>query len=229
MLNVDQLIGVGLYTVSEAAKLTGIPAARIRRWLVGYHYRHGDDERWSDPLWTSEIPTLDDTLELGFRDLMELRFVERFVSAGLSLHTVRLAINCAREQIGEERPFSTTRFRTDGRTVFLQISEEAGEPRLIDLLRKQYAFNQVIEPSFKDIDFDGGRAARWWPLTRRKSIILDPARSFGQPIISNSGVPTEAIANAVKVESSIGTVAKIFEIPVRAVKDAVLFENRSVV
>jgi hypothetical protein len=29
------LLGIGLYTVTEAANLTGIPALRIRRWLGG--------------------------------------------------------------------------------------------------------------------------------------------------------------------------------------------------
>ena len=30
------LVGVGLYTPSEASLYTGIPASDIRRWLFGY-------------------------------------------------------------------------------------------------------------------------------------------------------------------------------------------------
>ena len=29
----------GIYPVRDAARLTGVPAGRIRRWLRGYRYR----------------------------------------------------------------------------------------------------------------------------------------------------------------------------------------------
>ena len=53
----------------------------------------------------------------------------------MSLHAIRRALAIAHEATGAERPFSTARFRTDGRTVFLQVSREVEEPTLIDLLR----------------------------------------------------------------------------------------------
>jgi hypothetical protein len=35
------LLGIGLYTVAEASRLTCIPQGRLRRWLRGYTYRGG--------------------------------------------------------------------------------------------------------------------------------------------------------------------------------------------
>jgi hypothetical protein len=43
------------------------------------------------PLWTPELPAFEDHVELGFRDLIELRFVKAFVRAGLGLKAIR---NC---------------------------------------------------------------------------------------------------------------------------------------
>lgn len=221
------LLGVGLYTAAEASGLTGIPAPRIRRWLTGYGHGRGDARAWSPPLWTTQLPRIGRDVGLGFRDLMELRFVERFAAAGISLSSIRRALEIGREVVGDERPFSTTRFHTDGRTIFLQVSQEFGEPTLIDLLCRQCAFNRMVAPSFRDIDFGEGVPERWWPMSHKSQVVIDPARNFGQPIVSDYGVPTRAIADAVSSEGSIGKAAKIFDLPLSAVRDAVAFENRA--
>jgi hypothetical protein len=57
-------------------------------------------------------------LEVSFRDLIELRFVKAFRDAGLSLQTIRECFGRAIEAVRDERPFSTLRFRTDGKTIF---------------------------------------------------------------------------------------------------------------
>jgi uncharacterized protein (DUF433 family) len=221
------LLGVGLYTVAEAAGLTGIPAPRIRRWLTGYRHGPQREQSWSDPLWAPQLPWLGRDLTLGFRDLMELRFVASFIAAGISLHGIRRALAIGRQVVGDERPFSTARFQTDGRTIFLQVSNEIEEPTLIDLLRRQYAFHRVIEPSFRDIDFSEGVAEKWWPMTHRSQVVVDPVRNFGHPIVSEHGVPTRAIADAVAAEGSVTKVAKLFQLPPGAVRDALTFERKA--
>jgi uncharacterized protein (DUF433 family) len=223
----QKLLGVGLYTAAEASGLTGIPSLRIRCWLAGYAHGPSDARGWSYPLWTPQLPRTGSDVALGFRDLMELKFVASFITAGISLHSIRRVLIIGQQMVGDERPFSTTRFRTDGRTIFLQVSVDAEEPTLIDLLNRQYAFNRVVEPSFRDIDFGETAAERWWPMSRRSRVVVDPARNFGQPILAEHGVPTQAIADAVMAEGSVAKVAKLFELPVGAVRDALAFERRA--
>ena len=76
------LIGVGLYTPSEAAALTSIPSAKIRRWLRGHTI--GDTEY--PALWTSNlVKSLDlNSLYLSFLDLVQLRVADAFIRADLS-------------------------------------------------------------------------------------------------------------------------------------------------
>ena len=38
------LVGIGLYSFPEVAKLTGIESSQLRRWLRGYAYRHKGEE-----------------------------------------------------------------------------------------------------------------------------------------------------------------------------------------
>lgn len=222
----NDLIGVGLYTVPEVARLTGVSPARIRRWLRGYHYRYHGEERWSDPLWHSQLPEFDDVLSLGFRDLAEIRVVDSLVQARLSLTTVRTAMIRAREILQDERPFTTGRFRTDGRSIFLEIAQQAEDSVLLDLLRNQYGMKRVLEPSFKDLDYEEDVAVRWWPMSHKHQVVIDPKRCFGAPIVAEGGVTTSVLTDAVVAEGSIKAAARYYDVDERAVRDALLFEEK---
>jgi len=222
----DRLLGIGFYTVPEAARLLKTPARNIRRWMGGYAYVANGETHKMPPLWRTQLQFDNgDRLELGFRDLIELRFVAAFVEKGLSLQTIRACLEHARECVKDERPFSTRRFRTDGRTIFLDSLHRSGAEELLDLKTKQYAFKQVLERSFKDLDLEGDAVARWRPFHGKPSIVIDPLRSFGQPVATNYGVPTAALAGAVEAEGSIERVARLYEVPPAVVRDAVDFEK----
>ncbi|PKP76772.1 MAG: hypothetical protein CVT81_12835 [Alphaproteobacteria bacterium HGW-Alphaproteobacteria-3] len=218
----NSLVGIGLYTPAEAARLTGVPGGKIVRWLRG-HTSHGKQYA---RLWTPQIDLSDDEIYLGFRDLMEVRVANAFIQRKLSAQKIRRAIEIARELIGEERPLSTTRFRTDGRTVFLQVLGEEGSDRLIDLFKSQFAFREVIEPSLKNIDFEDGVPVRWWPLGKAGRIVLDPDRSFGAPIEAETSVPTSVLAKAVEAEGSIESVARVWSVPHASVRRALDFQRQ---
>jgi len=213
----------GSYTSAEAARLLGIPNQNIRRWLLGYSYSKKSKKYYVDPLWQPQIPIIENNLELGFRDLIELRFVHAFTKAGVGLLAIRNCLEHARECVNNHHPFSTQKFKTDGRTIFLESIEE--EPKLIDLKNKQYVFKDVIEKSFKDLDLENGIVARWRPFGGKKSIVIDPERAFGQPITDEYGVPTRALAEAVEAEGSISSVARLYEISLSTARDAVAYEE----
>lgn len=177
------------------------------------------------PLWRPELPANDDRLELGFRDLIELRFVQAFVAANVSLQVVRKCLQRAQEAVAGSHPLSTRRFKTDGRTIFLQILRESGETATVDLRQGQYVIETVLDRTFKDLDLEGDVVSRWRPFEGRGSIVIDPQRAFGQPITSETGVPTVTLADAVRAEGSVDRVARLFETPARVVRDAVRFED----
>ncbi len=128
------MIGIGIYTVPEASRLTGVPAARIHRWIAGYDYKVGQETHESDPVWLSQLPKVDDRAALGFLDLMEIRFVDAFRGHGVSWKKIRLAAKRARGLFGQTHPFSTKRFQTDGRTIFAEIAGGSREHALLDLV-----------------------------------------------------------------------------------------------
>src|SRR5665213_996716 len=231
------VLGKGVYGASEAIRLLNFsrrPIAQPRsvsrqtvaRGMLGYE--HGPDgEHHSAPLWHPDYENDDDTIELSFRDLIELRFVKAFRAFGLSLPTIRECFKRAVQEVQDDRPFSTQRFRTDGKSIFLDITSNLPEGEMIDLRWRQRVFRSMIEPSLKDLEFDAAVVARWFPLgITRRTVVLDPARAFGRPIIKGAGVPTEVIAEAVKIEGSVERVAKLYEMVPAEVRDAQEFEQR---
>ncbi|MGZ8368534.1 MAG: hypothetical protein ACXW3U_11130 [Rhodoplanes sp.] len=232
MLNVatqptyKSLIGVGIYTVPEASRYTGVAAGKIKRWLKGYDYVQRGERRQAAPLWNPQIELDDGELHLGFRDLVELRVVNAFIEEGFSPWRVRQGLIAARTLAGDERPLSTLRFQTDGRTIFLPVAEETGDPHLIDIFSRQLAFRRILAACLRDIEFDRDLPVRWrigGPLTR---IVIDPLRSFGKPIDDATGVPVEVLAHAAIVEGSVEKAARAYAVPVRAVEQAAAFARR---
>ena len=199
----------------------------IARWLRGYDYTYRGTVRHSGPLWRPDYVNADDTIELSFRDLVELRFVKTFRDLGLSLPTIRQCFERAVEVVRDARPFSTRRFRTDGETIFYEITDGVQEGQLLDLKRRQGAFHRVMLPSLLDLEFEAEIVARWFPLgMSRKSIVLDPSRRFGRPIVVEGSVPTEVLFESVKIEGSPEKVAKLYEVPLAAVREAIIFEQQ---
>ncbi|MCW5714800.1 MAG: hypothetical protein KIT43_09845 [Bauldia sp.] len=215
------LVGIGLYTPTEASRLVGVAAGKIVRWLRG----HQIGDKPYPRLWRPQIDLGDNRVYLGFRDLMEVRVASIFITRiGLSPIKVRRAIEVAQAMTSDEHPLSTTWLKTDGRTVFLEVIQDDGSARLIDLFKSQYAFRDVIAPSFKDVDFDDvGIPQRWWPAGKSAGVLVDPKRSFGRPIEATSFVPVEVLASAAIAEGSEARAAKAWGVPSSSVARAVRF------
>jgi|SRR5947209_6345476 len=228
-------LGRGAYGAAEGLRLLNFsrgtaPVRHVSRntvagWVRGYDFGAGG-EGHSEPLWPPDYVNDDNLIELSFRDLIELRFVKAFRDIGLALPTIRQCYQRAAEEVHDERPFSTQKFRTDGKTIFLEITEGIQEAKLVDLRQRQNVFRTIVEPSLKDLEFDASAVARWFPLgITRRSIVVDPDRAFGRPVAA-SGIPTEVLARAATVEGSLAKVVQLYNVPAAEVRDAVAFEKR---
>lgn len=219
------LLSAGIYTIPEAARLTRVSGTRIRRWMKGYDFKTTRQERHhSDPVWTGQLPQIDGQVAVGFRDLMEIRFVDAFIEAGVSWKTMRLAHQAAKAKLDTDHPFCTHKFATDGREILLEQAQASGDKHFIDITNDQREFERIVTPFLRELDFDHG-VLRWWPMGRDKLVVVDPVRNLGQPIVTRSGVPTRVLANSVKAnQGSIESVAHWFEVAPEEVRDAVAFE-----
>ena len=217
----------GIYLVRDAVHLTGVSAGRIRRWLRGYRYHSRKKAYASPPLWHGQWEPMNRSLALGFLDLIEIRFVDAFLKAGVSWATLRQARERAEEMFKVSHPFCTNRFVTDGRAIFVELHRETGEPGLLEIVQRQQVFRQIINPFLKELEFvEGSGLVRWWPLGEKRLVVLDPTRNFGRPIIARRGVPTEALASAFEATGSIAEVSRWYETPEEEIREAVEFEKQ---
>jgi len=220
----NDLVGVGIYTVPEAARLSRVTSRRIRYWLKGMpseDSRETTDRR----LWRGELPPIEDKLALGFLDLQEVRFIDAFLKTGVSWQLLRSAHGLARTQYGIEHPFCTRRFVTDGREILEEIAKSPEGIDYEEVVRGQRVFPQVIRPFLRELEFSSDdQLVRWWPLGTDRAVLLDPRRQFGQPIIASCGVATEVLQAAAKSGQTVEEIADWYELDPGAVRDAIEFE-----
>jgi len=218
--------GVGIYSFADAARFIGGEARDLRRWMLGHTATRNGEKHSYAPLWTPQLAGTD--IEgVGFRDLIELRFIRTFVASGVPLNLIRNTIEELRERLGNEYPFTSTAFKTDGRRIFMEMLDDNGDQALVDVVKRQNVMGKVIGPSLREgieLSVDD-EATRWYPVSRSKAVVFDPQRSFGHPILSESGVPTIAVVEALKAEcGNVSRVANLYEISVAAVRKAVAYE-----
>lgn len=220
-------IGHGVYSLPEASRLISVPRQRIRRWLEGYVFRSSGRTYYSAPVVAADVGRSSGELSLSFADLLEVRFLDAFLQHGVSLREIRLAAEGARELVESDHPFSTKKFKTDGKSILAEI----GKPRsrkYLDVAKSQWVFSSIVRPYlFAGVEFNQmNEPNRWWPLTKRKLVLIDPERSFGTPIVSEGGVPTRVLAASAKAEKSRRTAALLYDVPLRAVNHAVEYETQ---
>jgi uncharacterized protein (DUF433 family) len=220
------LLQTGIYTVPEAARLTSVTPWRIRRWLKGYAFKVKHGRHRSPAVWNTQLDPIDHSMALGFLDLLEIRCVDAFISAGVGWKTLRQAHEQARKLVEHTHPFCTNQFATDGQTIFMELRGTRGEITLWDMRDLQRVFERIIRPFLKNVEFDRSRVPRrWWPRGKDHLVALDPRRSFGQPIVFHDGIPTQILARSVGANGSVDEVARWFEINPVSVRKAVEFEQ----
>jgi len=223
----DHYLGLGIYSLTQAARLIDVPRPRLRRWVLGYGRKYKGRVIEDPPVIRRQLEDIDGEPVISFFDLIEARFVDAFKDHGLSLQAIRVASEKAAKRFHNDHPLSSRRFRTDGATIFAEVADETGEKQLLDLVRDQYAFERVLSPYlYAGLEFAGDDALlRWRPESGDGRVVLDPRRNHGQPIIEDAGVPTAVIAEAFEAGLEYEQIASWYEVSLASVESACEFER----
>ena len=212
-----EILGQGVYTPREAARLIGGTAQQVLRWTRG--------SGPTSPLWNAEFQFIEDSTEISFLDLIEVRVVDAMRRAGISLQAIRFAIQLAQEKFDVKRPLSSRDFKTDGQEVLMSAIEEDGD--FVSLSKKrpgQKVFKDIVIQSLNDLEYENSLAARWRP-TGFSSIVIDPNRHFGTPLLNEYGVSTATIYAENKTFNDASYLSKIYSVPLQAIKQAISYER----
>jgi len=219
-------LGVGLYSVPEAARIIGVNPSTLRNWVKSYTNTVRGRTYYRQPVVVR--PFGDDEPALTFIELEELLFVKVFRRAGVPMAVIREAARRGAERLDTPYPFASGKFATDDAHIFATLGEHLGNKIVVeDIIRGQRAFEQIVRPFFHKFDYgDDQLARRFWPRGHEGRVVLDPRRSFGKPIDAETGVPTAVLYDAIVAnpEADARTIAAWFAVPVPAVNVAVEYE-----
>jgi uncharacterized protein (DUF433 family) len=195
--------------------------------LKGYEFKVKHGRHRSPAVWNSQLEPIDHAMALGFFDLLEIRAVDGFISAGVSWKDLRRIHAEARQWLGNPHPFCTNRFATDGHTIFMELREKNHGVTLWDMRDVQRVFEKIIRPFLRNVEFDREKVPRrWWPRGKHRQVALDPRRNFGHPIIFKEGISTKILARSARANKSVEEVARWFEIGPSSVREAIDFEQQ---
>lgn len=220
------------YRSAEAAHILGLPSGTVQAWCFGHDYRNSHDG--SRKLFERVITPADERLRLlSFVNLCELHLlgvIRRHHR--VRLPQVRAAVDYMRGQLGEDRPLASARFKTDGVHLFV---EHAGA--LLNVSKQGLqAMRDDFERALDRVDFsqDTDCPIRLFPFTRPtslpeaqpKTVLVDPALSFGRPLLTKAFVRTEVIDSRFQAGDSIAELAKDYDVTAEHVEEALRFEQR---
>jgi len=220
-------LGKGIYSLTTAAKILEVNSRKLRRWIDGYTYQKNIHNNPSKPLIKPEFEYNPDEIIISFLDLIELLFIKTFNQHGVSIQKIRKASVTASNLLETSHPFAVKKMYTDGKTIFAKIAKEENDTNFLDLIMKQYEFEKIIETTlYECIDFNKyNNAEKWWPLGKKKDIVLDPSRNMGHPILNKYNVKTELIYELYKTNHTIEEINDWYVLDKNAIKTAINFEK----
>lgn len=223
------LLGKGLYSIPEAARILQMRADTVRRWVTGYHFGRKGHKRYSPPLVQLSAINGISEIFLTFQNLIELLFIRLFHREGVSLYTIRAAAEEAQRDFNTDHPFAVEQFDTDGKGIFatLEFKNIEGVTKakvLKDLKLSQMVIDEIARPYFRNLEYSELGVIRYYPLGTDKGIVLDPKRSFGKPIDEASGVSTYVLYQMARTGESPRDIAKWYGVSEEAVSNAIEYE-----
>jgi hypothetical protein len=184
------MLGRGLYTFPEAAKLTGLRLGRVREWFRG-RLKSAEVRR---PVFQGDYAPVDTDYAISFFDLIDLYVAGQLREHGVSLQMVRKVYSKLEDELQSAHPFCRKELLTDGKKVFTRGLDRHGQEELTEVLTRQGVFPQVLLPFLRRIDYDRVKllALRWRIADK---VLVDPTVCFGKPVVEGTGVAT-AILNS---------------------------------
>lgn len=223
-----QSLDAPAYSIAETSRLVGMHPWTVKRYLRGYEYKYYVKEQ----IHVGQQPPVISQSEINltyasFLDLIDLLFVKEFLNRGFTLQHLRRALDEAEQYLGTPH-FARSEFYTSGKEIILKLPQNGDMVAL--MTHGQRVFPIIIKKLNKKLDFENitglGLVQRWYPIGKRRGIVIDPQISFGRPVLIGSNVATSNIYDLYLGENKkYHPVSEWFNIPVPKIQTAVQFEH----
>jgi len=214
------------YGLAEASRYVKLPPATLRAWAVGRAYPTAGGRRQFRPLIR---PAGKEPVQLSFWNLIEAHVLRSFrTDHDVSLKALRQALDYAERELRIDRLLLRKELCTDAGHVFL---DRYG--LLINLSASgQLAIRRLLAQHLRRVEWDEWKfPVRLYPFlsagtpTEARPIAIDPAVSFGRPVVARLGISTAVLAERVDAGETLGALADDYGLSQSEVEDALVYER----
>lgn len=214
----EEILETPNYSAAEAARYFHIAPSTLRYWTDGLC-----------PLvkLASSNPRM-----LSFKNLAEFYVLEGLRRQGVPIRSIRRAIRYLLEQEKSEHPLADFDVRILNKHDLVLCSGRTG---VNATMGGQYEIMDWIAPYLRRIDRSpAGRAQKIFPYIAKahiseanppQSVMIDPAISFGLPVLAGSRITTGFIASRYRGGDSLVDIAHSYDRPVAEIKEAIEWET----
>lgn len=219
-MSAASLLDRAIYSYADVDRLVGLHSGTARRWLEGYTRQRV----FYAPVLRVE-PTGRESVTWG--EMVEARLLAEFRDRRVPIQRLRPAIERLRDEFGpyplaQARPF----LDVDGRELVRVVQDQVGlEPRLmLVVVRNGQAVLSAETERFRSlVEYDEDNVVgRLRPVERTPSVVMDPARAFGQPAVRN--VRTDVLAEDYRAGASRDELAELYELTPDQIDEALRYE-----
>jgi uncharacterized protein (DUF433 family) len=209
----DKYLGVGLYTVDEAALYARVPAKTMSRWLFG--------DRQGQAVLDPQLSTSERVVTfLDFIQALHIRQIRTDTSCRIPLSKIREAIETARGTYGVKYPLAMehTTFLY-GRELMIKLREDQFV-QVSGAHKHHQMIHQIVRVYMKDLTFnDEGLAEtfRAWAFGNL-DVQMNPAIRFGEPFLPKCGYSARTLWEAATAEGSTEAAAENYGVSVDEVE-----------
>jgi uncharacterized protein (DUF433 family) len=214
------LLGSGIYTVPDIARLLGISNQKVRRWLSYWN-------RWLEKKYNQSYSwQADGSQAVSFRSLVDFNVFYQLADSGIPTKSILQTYEELGDKLQTPYPFANEKtikdLASDGKMVL--IKNKGVYIRLDGSYQTALPF---IKDFLKKLEFHNHIASKLWPIGKNKKIVCDPRRQFGQPVIEGTNIFPETVYGLYKGGESKKFIASLYELSPKQVRDAIEFIERA--
>lgn len=213
-------VGTGIYTLPDVADILHLPAGKVRRWMHEYwQLRFSSSAKSEFSYGTGR------ELVTNFLTLIEFFTFYQLRQEGVSAQKIVKAHQILAKTFQTKYPFAKSNLLTDGKQIL--FSGEVGEIIKADETL-QITIKGAFEPFCKKVEFNEDHIVRrFYPMGKEHSIVVDPRRQFGQPVIGDTNVLAETVYNLHRGGESVEMISSLYTLTVDQVNDAINYYRKA--
>lgn len=208
----SSLLGQGIYGSRQIARLLRAHLDLVARWTTSRAQKPALIEPSQGDLFT-------------FHDLISLLVVKELHDRGVTTDEIREGVQYLAKALNTERPLAHQGLATVDRGFYAKLDSETGAGAWYHAGRGgQGAFELIIKPHLRPIEYDETRMASLWRPHER--VWINPRVQAGTPCIDATRIPTEVLAAMAKAEDpeDLADLADEYEIELADVTAALDYE-----